>query len=30
MSFDFEKEDEGVVGELLVQSWHANIVATAE
>ena len=30
MSFDFEKEDQSGVGEPLVESWHANIVATAE
>ena len=30
MSFDFENEDQSVVGEPLVESWHANIVVTAE
>ena len=30
MSFDFKKEDQGMIDEPLVKSWHANIVATAE
>ena len=30
MSFDFEKEDHSVVGEPLVESWHANIGPTGK
>ena len=30
MSFNFEKEDQSVVGEPLVKSLHANIFTTAE
>ena len=30
MSFDFEKEDQSVVGEPLIERWHANIVAVAK